>query len=110
MLAAACAVLAGCGPPPAKADAERGRRLISQYQCGRCHTVPGVEAARGRVAVTLESFGARSYIAGRVPNGDEALRRWIADPASLVPGTAMPDLGVSDDDARDIAAYLRALR
>lgn len=91
-------------------DVERGRALLAQYQCGRCHTVPGVAGARGRVAVTLESFGRRSYIAGRVPNTEAHLVAWIVQPAALIPGTAMPSMGVSADDARDIAAYLRGLR
>lgn len=92
------------------ADAGRGRALLAQHQCGRCHTIPGVEAAQGRVAVSLEALGRRSYLAGRIPNRPEALVRWIADPATLVPGTLMPDQGVSDADARDMAAYLLALR
>jgi cytochrome c1 len=92
---------------PCAAD---GRRLLAQYQCGSCHTIPGVEGAAGRLAVTLEAVGARSYIAGRWPNTDANLARWIVDPASMVPGTAMPAMGVSEEDARAIAAYLRELR
>ena len=110
--ALACALCA-CderSPKAGVADPERGRRLLAQYQCGTCHTIPGVEAARGQLAVTLESFGRRSYIAGRLPNRDDTLARWIVDPASLVPGTLMPGMGVSPGDARDIVAYLRGLR
>jgi len=84
--------------------------LLAQYHCGSCHTIPGVDAARGQVAVTLESFGRRSYIAGRVPNDSEHLARWIVEPQSVVPGTLMPDMGVSHLDARDMAAFLGALR
>ena len=91
-------------------DAERGRRLMAQYQCGRCHAIPGVAGARGRLAVPLDAFGARSYIAGRIPNRPAALARWIVDPPSLVPGTLMPNLGVSLAEAHDIAAYLGRLR
>lgn len=110
----ASAMLAACAPAPererAAGDAERGQRLMSQYQCGECHVVPGVEDARGTRAVTLEAFGRRSYIAGRVPQRPELLVRWIVAPASLVPGTTMPAMGVSEGDARDIAAYLGTLR
>jgi cytochrome c1 len=60
--------------------------------------------------VPLDGFGLRSYIAGRIPNGRAALERWIVDPPSLVPGTLMPNLGVSAAEAHDIAAYLGALR
>jgi cytochrome c len=114
--------LAACGPRDANpgdgtqaradtgADLERGRRLIEQYQCGRCHRVPGVAAARGRLAVPLDAMGARSYIAGRIPNRQDTLTQWIVDPPSLVPGTAMPRLGVSPEEAHHMAAYLGSLR
>jgi cytochrome c len=109
-LALAACALAGCGqgtPAPApEASVERGRLLLSQYQCGSCHAIPGVASAQGRVAASLEGFGERSYIAGRVANRPELLARWIAKPQSLVPGTPMPDMGVPPEAARDMAAYL----
>jgi len=114
--AAALALLAigtgffGASAAEPAGDAERGRRLMAQYQCGRCHAIPGVAGAGGRLAVPLDAFGLRSYIAGRIPNGRAALVRWIVDPPSLVPGTLMPNLGVSTPEAHDIAAYLGRLR
>jgi cytochrome c2 len=72
--------------------------------------IPDVPAARGRIAASLAGFGRRSYIAGRLPNEPQLLERWLMDPAALVPGTAMPSMGVSLADARDLAAYLRSLR
>jgi cytochrome c len=107
-----CAVAgAACSQPvPGNAETARGRELLARHHCGSCHTIPGVKAAQGHVAVTLESFGRRSYIAGRLPNTDENLARWLVDPAALVPGTLMPAMGVSAADARDMATYLRSLR
>src|SRR5687767_12186360 len=66
------------------ADAERGRRLAERYHCGACHVVPDVPAARGRIAPSLAGFGRRSYIAGRLPNEQQLLERWLIDPAALV--------------------------
>ncbi|KQX93858.1 cytochrome C [Variovorax sp. Root473] len=87
-----------------------GQRLLAQYQCGSCHAIPGVAAVRPQTTgPVLAAFGRRSYIAGHVPNRPDTLARWIADPASLVPGTTMPAMGVSSSDARDMAAYLLAL-
>ncbi|MEV4754230.1 c-type cytochrome [Micromonospora sp. NPDC049559] len=113
---AAVVGLAACAevPPPAPPETrsgfpERGAKLISQYGCGGCHTVPGVDRAEGLVGPPLTRFGSRSYIAGELPNNEENLRRWIQDPRAVEPGTAMPDLGVSETDARDIAAYLFTL-
>ena len=98
------------GTAQAGADAARGQRLLAQYQCGSCHAIPGVAAARGMQGPSLEAFGKRSYIAGRIPNRADALARWISAPQSLVPDTAMPNMGVSNADARDMAAYLGRLQ
>ncbi len=104
----------GCGPASDVAvplgDAARGQQLLARYHCGTCHTIPGVAASRGQLAASLAQFGRRSYIAGRVANEPAMLVRWIVSPASIVPDTAMPDMGVSEPDARDIAAYLGQLR
>jgi cytochrome c len=91
-------------------DAERGRRLLTQYQCGSCHVIPGVAGADGRTAPTLAAFGRRSYIAGQWPNNGDALVRWIVAPRSVVPDATMPAMGAGEADAKDMAAYLRALR
>ncbi|GGR89602.1 hypothetical protein GCM10010169_37290 [Micromonospora fulviviridis] len=99
-------------PPPPESHAgrpDRGAKLIAQYGCGSCHTVPGVDRAGGLVGPPLTRFGARSYIAGELPNNADNLRRWITDPQAVEPGTAMPNLGVSAIDAQDIAAYLYTL-
>jgi cytochrome c2 len=90
-------------------DAGRGKLLLAHYQCGSCHQIPDVAAARGTLGPALESYGRRSYIAGQIPNRPDALARWIVDPASMKPGTAMPAMGVSAADARHMAAYLYAL-
>ncbi|WP_255440618.1 c-type cytochrome [Caenimonas sedimenti] len=88
---------------------ERGRALLTQYQCGSCHTIPGVASAGGGVAQPLQRWGRRSYIAGRLPNRAEVLAQWIAAPQALVPGTLMPSMGVAPADAQAMAAYLLSL-
>jgi len=110
LLAAAGAVAAPRAAPAAVGDAERGRQLLSQYQCGACHTIPGVASSRGQVASLLMGFGKRSYIAGRLPNRRDLLVQWIVQPQSLVPSTTMPSMGVSPEDARHMAAYLMELK
>lgn len=90
-------------------DATRGRQAIVAYGCGSCHVIPGVPAAEGRVGPSLADVADRAFVAGRVPNEAAALVRWIRDPRSIDSLTAMPDLGVTDGDARDIAAYLYTL-
>jgi cytochrome c len=90
-------------------DPARGRVLMARYQCGRCHAVPGAPSASVTTGPSLDGFGRRSYIAGRVPNTPQTLQRWLQSPSAVVPGTAMPALGVSPADARDLAAYLLSL-
>ncbi|WPB55849.1 c-type cytochrome [Xylophilus sp. GOD-11R] len=107
----------GKAPVPAETDrtpsignAARGARLVAQYQCGACHVIPGIAAARGGTGPSLQDFGARSYIAGRIPNRADWLVAWLQQPSALVPGTTMPDMGVPLQDARDMAAWLDTLR
>jgi cytochrome c len=89
--------------------ANKGKQLIRQYGCGSCHTIPGVREARGLVGPPLMSFGRRTYIAGHVPNSPDNLVRWIVGPQSIDAGTAMPTLGLTEQQARDVAAYLYTL-
>jgi len=87
-----------------------GQLLLAEYQCGACHRIDGVSGATGQRGPTLVAFGSRSYIAGRVPNTEPLLARWIADPQALVPGTAMPSLSVPPERARLMALYLQRPR
>lgn len=90
-------------------DPERGRQLIESYGCGTCHTISGIESTDKYVGPPLDGLAERRYIAGDEPNNLEVLIAWIQDPQAIEPGTIMPDLGVSADEARDIAAYLYGL-
>jgi cytochrome c len=91
-------------------DVARGARAISTYGCGSCHMISGIRDAQGMVGPPLTAFGRRTILAGRVPNTPGSLEQWIRTPQEIDPGTAMPDLGVTEPDARDIAAYLLSLR
>ena len=114
LLAGALALAASCAedqrPVGAEmsggGDAERGRAAIARYGCGSCHTIGGVDGAEGQVGPPLDGIAGRTYIAGRLTNTANNLVVWIRDPKSVDEKTAMPDLGVSDADARDIASYL----
>lgn len=106
-------LLACAGPEPERTtggDARAGRGAIERYQCGVCHLIPGVADARGVVGPPLTAYARRVYIAGKLPQDPALLARWIQDAPSLAPGTAMPNVGVSEPDARDIVAYLYRLR
>jgi cytochrome c len=87
-------------------DAVAGARVIRQVGCGACHKIPGIREARGPLGPPLSAFAARTFIAGRLPNTPENLALWIRSPRSVEPRTAMPNLGLSETEARNVAAYL----
>lgn len=97
-------------PASAPADAQRGKRALYQYACNACHTIPGVTSAHPRVGPPLAGIGNRALIAGVLANTPENLERWLRETQQVKPMTAMPQLGVTQQDARDIAAYLGTLR
>lgn len=96
--------LTGGGDPAA------GRALIRRTGCGSCHTVPGVVGARSLVGPPLTGMAQRVYIAGVLENTPVNMIRWLQDPQSVDSLTAMPDVGLSEEQARDVAAYLYTLR
>jgi cytochrome c2 len=113
------AALAACAPKEdiernaallTHGDPARGRDLIRRYGCAGCHTVPGVPGANSLVGPPLEGISQRVYIAGVLPNTPDNLVKWIQSPREVDPKTAMPDMGVTIRDARDIAGYLYTLR
>ena len=117
-LLAGAALLMSCGEgrrtarTVAGADPVAGREAVASYGCASCHAIPGVRGVGGvesAVGPPLEGYGARRFIAGTVANTEENLIRWIQDPQAIRPGSAMPTIGVSETDARNIAGYLYSL-
>lgn len=105
-------LVAGCAPdqrpPVAGGDAQRGRVAIERYGCVACHAVEGMRGHGASVGPPLVDMAARGYIGGVLPNSPENLVRWLRDPPAVDPLTAMPNLGLSQAEAADIAAYLYA--
>ena len=95
---------------PKVGDAERGAIVISRSGCGSCHQIPGIQNSIGLVGPPLDHFSRRTIVAGLLPNTAPNLVRWLRYPQEVVPGNAMPDAGLSDSQARDVAAYLYTLR
>ena len=91
-------------------DPDKGRQAIVKYGCDTCHNIPGVLTATATVGPPLMQMGLRSYLAGRIDNTPENMIKWIRQPHSVDPQTAMPETGVTESDGRDIAAYLYTLR
>lgn len=91
-------------------EPSRGKLVMRKYGCQTCHTIPGVSGADGLVGPPLDRIGSRTHLAGHLPNTPENMMRWIRDPQGIAPGTAMPEMGVTEQDGRDIAAYLYTLK
>ena len=114
-------LLAACSSPDAKTiraaarltnggNAREGRLTIRKYGCNACHDIPGVPGARGLIGPPLESVARRYYIAGELQNTPDNLMLWIRHPQQVNPHTLMPEMGVTEQDSRDIAAYLYTLK
>lgn len=114
----ACAALvAGCRPPDTPehlrisgGDPSRGRAVVESTGCGVCHVIPGINGPNGRLGPSLDRFGTRPLIAGVAPNRPDVLTQFVRNAPSIAADTAMPDLPLKDEEARDVAAFLYTLR
>jgi cytochrome c2 len=90
-------------------DVEAGERMIRAAGCGNCHLIPGIDQARGLVGPPLDHMARRKIIAGVMQNTPANMITWVMNPQQVVPGNAMPDMGLDAEQARDITAYLYTL-
>jgi cytochrome c1 len=91
-------------------DTKRGVAVIGKYGCGGCHTIPGIRNAKALVGPPLQHMASRTYVAGVLKNNPENIVRWIINPPAVDNKTAMPRLGLTEQEARDAAAYLYTLK
>jgi cytochrome c len=90
-------------------NALRGKAAIEQRGCTGCHTIPGIPNPGSNVGPPLDKIAKRTYIGGILPNTLQNMQRWLRDPPAVKPRTAMPNLGITEPEAKDIAAYLHTL-
>jgi cytochrome c1 len=109
----AAALAAACGPrtlatyePVTRGNPAAGERAVHALGCPACHRIPGVARASGLVGPPLDGLRERVYLAGVLPNTADNLVAWIQNPRRFSPQTAMPNVGATEAQARDIAAYL----
>jgi cytochrome c len=91
-------------------DPKIGRQLFEGRGCGACHAVSNGRRATGLVGPPLGKIATRAFLAGHQPNDRAHLIAWVQHPQTIEPGVGMPDAGLSDREARDVAAYLYTLR
>lgn len=92
--------------------AAQGQMIIASEPCVGCHTIPGIPGANGTVGPNLAGVASRTKIAGGAVdnNGPDDLKKWVLNPPADKPGTIMPNLGLTDDQATAIVAYLELLK
>ena len=95
---------------PASEPQLRGRSVFMRSSCAMCHAIDGTsaQAVRGPNLTHLASRG--TLAAGALANTPEDLKRWIADPQQIKPGTYMPPTALSSDDMDALVGYLQTLR
>jgi mono/diheme cytochrome c family protein len=120
LLAVACLVMAGCDLSDTASyedkrvengDPARGRAIVASgvHGCTTCHAVPGMRGVRGVVGPPLDGLARRGLIAGQLPNTPGVLIAFLENPPALVPDTGMPNVGLTPEEARHVAAYLYTL-
>ena len=92
-------------------DPARGLALIATgvHGCQACHAVPGIRSPKGVAGPPLAGMTRRGFIAGQLPNKPGVMIAFLQNPPALVPRTGMPDVGLSLEEARHIAAFLYTL-
>jgi cytochrome c2 len=90
------------------ADVDAGRKAVVTYGCGSCHVIPGVPGAQGRVGPSLDGINHQVYIGGVLANTPENMIVWLINPQRFSEKSAMPNLGISESEARNMTAFLYA--
>ena len=91
-------------------DPAAGEVIVVRQACGYCHTIPGIPNSNGQVGPTLARFASRRLVAGLLANKPAELVHWLRAPQDVLKGNAMPNMGLGEQQARDVAAYLYTLK
>lgn len=109
-------LLAGaCKPAPDErhfspmSNAARGKAAIERAGCAACHAIPGIDWPSGAVGPALAGFADQTLIAGRLPNRPALLAAFVRNAPATLPGSTMPAMPLSEQESRDVAAYLAEL-
>ncbi len=93
------------------ANAERGKHLISQYQCVTCHQVGGKELPAGSTVSWYHDMNTARKFAPDLSNASAKLNpdwadRWIENPHRILPDTTMPYVQLTREEASAIRSFL----
>jgi mono/diheme cytochrome c family protein len=108
-------MLSACKAPPEErhhmpeASAARGREIIARVGCASCHAIPGIRWPEGRLGPSLHGFARSNLIAGKLPNKPDILADYVRRAPDVLPGTTMPAMPITEEEARHVVAYLYTL-
>ncbi len=91
------------GPLPGTPQLNLGRNLLARSGCVHCHTV---KLPDGSAIKATDDPPSLSHIADKTTR--EWIYAWLKDPQAYAVTSTMPNFKLSDDDARDISAFLIA--
>jgi cytochrome c1 len=97
---------AGCGechlaPIESTPRLNYGRKLLARDGCVHCHSV---KLGDGTTLIATDDPRSLEHIADKTSR--EWIFAWLKDPQAYSSTATMPNFGLSDNDARDISAYL----
>ncbi len=98
------------------ASAAAGRATFESLACVNCHAIRDTPAqaghtGRGKFGPDLTHVASRLTLAsGVITNTPEHLREWIRDPQVAKPGNFMPAMQLTEQQIKDVAAYLETLK
>jgi cytochrome c2 len=88
-----------------------GQKIVMNYGCNVCHTIPGTDGPQGTLGPSLAGVGSRPTISfGKVENSPDNLAQFVQNPASVHPQSSMPPTGLSDAESEAVAAFLMTLK
>jgi cytochrome c1 len=102
-------IAVGCRPGPSTEGQSDVATTMRYYGCPACHTIPGIAGANATVGPPLDHLRRRTYLSGTLSNTSQNLSFWIQHPQQIHPGSAMPEMKVTQSDADQIANYLETL-
>ena len=82
----------------ALSPAEKGSALFRAKGCVSCHRHAAVAEGGPSIGPDLTAYEADAVF----------LRRWLADPAAVRPGTLMPDLALEEEEIEALIAFLES--
>jgi len=98
---------------PGAENIARGKRLVIEHGCLGCHPYRGRGGTLGPEITHVGDKTVHDFDFTHV-HGEHSVLGWMTahfeSPESVVPGTLMPDMGLSTEDSRDLAAYMISLK